>query len=148
MAFKGVLVSISGILGRFSNSGILGHFWAPLPAAPSRQLLFGVPDPIFQPDLDREADWDERWEDETVCAICFTGPRDAVLLECGHGGICYACAKRCLRKKARECPYHKKDKRRRYYTSQPRHTQDGIRRHTMREDAPVSIDAEREIVRW
>ena len=43
-------------------------------------------------------------EEEDVCAICFTGPRDAVLLECGHGGICYTCAKRCLRKKGRECP--------------------------------------------
>ena len=47
---------------------------------------------------------DEDDEDEDLCAICFTGPRDAVLLECGHGGICYACAKRCLRKKGRECP--------------------------------------------
>ena len=34
---------------------------------------------------------------------CF-GLRDAVLLECGHGGICYTCARRCLRKKGRECP--------------------------------------------
>ena len=42
--------------------------------------------------------------DDDVCAICFTGPRDAVLLECGHGGICFACAKRCMRKKGRECP--------------------------------------------
>ena len=47
---------------------------------------------------------DDEDEDEDLCAICFTGPRDAVLLECGHGGICYACAKRCLRKKGRECP--------------------------------------------
>ena len=43
-------------------------------------------------------------DDDELCAICFTGPRDAVLLECGHGGICYTCARRCLRKKGRECP--------------------------------------------
>ena len=42
--------------------------------------------------------------EEDLCSICFTGPQDAVLLECGHGGICYDCAKRCLRKKGRECP--------------------------------------------
>ena len=49
-----------------------------------------------------------------VRMTCLLGPvgkglvrldvRDAVLLECGHGGICYACARRCLRKKGRECP--------------------------------------------
>ena len=49
-------------------------------------------------------DLDDDDEDETKCAICFSGPRDAVLLECGHGGICYTCARRCLRKKGRECP--------------------------------------------
>ena len=43
-------------------------------------------------------------EDDDKCLICFAGPRDAVLLECGHGGLCYACARRCLRKKGRECP--------------------------------------------
>lgn len=47
---------------------------------------------------------DDEDEDDDLCAICFTGPRDAVLLECGHGGICYSCARRCLRKKGRECP--------------------------------------------
>jgi len=43
-------------------------------------------------------------DDESKCLICFTEPRDAVLLECGHGGICYGCARRCLRSKRRECP--------------------------------------------
>ncbi len=43
-------------------------------------------------------------DDESKCVICFSGPRDAVLLECGHGGLCYACARRCLRKKSKECP--------------------------------------------
>eukprot|EP00965_Chrysotila_dentata_P156506 5171358-Pleurochrysis_carterae.AAC.1 len=34
------------------------------------------------------------------CWICFEGPRVAVLLECGHGGICMACAARLMRNKA------------------------------------------------
>jgi hypothetical protein len=51
-----------------------------------------------------EIDGSDDDDEDALCAICFTGPRDAVLLECGHGGICYACARRCLRKKGRECP--------------------------------------------
>ena len=47
---------------------------------------------------------DDDLDDESKCLICFTEPRDAVLLECGHGGICYVCARRCLRSKRRECP--------------------------------------------
>ena len=39
-----------------------------------------------------------------VCWICVSGPRDAVLLECGHGGICYSCAERCARKRPPLCP--------------------------------------------
>ena len=39
-----------------------------------------------------------------VCWICVSGPRDAVLLECGHGGICYGCAERCVRKRPPLCP--------------------------------------------
>lgn len=41
---------------------------------------------------------------DSLCLICFEGPRDAVLLECGHGGICYSCAWKCFKKKKRECP--------------------------------------------
>jgi len=41
---------------------------------------------------------------EDKCWICFDGPRDAVLLECGHGGMCASCAKRVLRRKGRFCP--------------------------------------------
>ena len=39
-----------------------------------------------------------------ACWICFSGPRDAVLLECGHGGICHDCAVRCARKRPPLCP--------------------------------------------
>ena len=42
--------------------------------------------------------------EEDLCSICFTGPQDAVLLECGHGGICYACAIRCGKKRPPLCP--------------------------------------------
>lgn len=38
------------------------------------------------------------------CWICFEGPREAVLLNCGHGGICYACAERCWKLRPRVCP--------------------------------------------
>tara|TARA_B110001452_G_scaffold36138_1_gene27718 strand:+ start:266 stop:523 length:258 start_codon:yes stop_codon:yes gene_type:complete len=41
---------------------------------------------------------------DSLCWICFEGPRDAVLLECGHGGICHSCAQRVFRKKNRLCP--------------------------------------------
>mmetsp|Transcript_319 Transcript_319/g.836 ORF Transcript_319/g.836 Transcript_319/m.836 type:complete len:540 (+) Transcript_319:450-2069(+) len=38
------------------------------------------------------------------CWICCQGERNAVLLECGHGGICYDCATRCARKRPPLCP--------------------------------------------
>ncbi|EOD14743.1 hypothetical protein EMIHUDRAFT_197284 [Emiliania huxleyi CCMP1516] len=41
---------------------------------------------------------------EDRCWICYEGPRDAVLLECGHGGICVACARRVFKKRGRLCP--------------------------------------------
>lgn len=40
---------------------------------------------------------------EQTCSICYEGPRDAVLLECGHGGICCTCALTALRKRP-GCP--------------------------------------------
>lgn len=30
-----------------------------------------------------------------TCWICLAGPREAVFLECGHGGVCYPCAEKC-----------------------------------------------------
>lgn len=38
------------------------------------------------------------------CWICCQGPREAVLLECGHGGICFSCAERCARTRPPLCP--------------------------------------------
>ena len=31
-------------------------------------------------------------EEEGLCSICFSEPASTVLLDCGHGGICLACA--------------------------------------------------------
>ena len=54
---------------------------------------------------DALADDEERGDaSDSLCWICFEGQRDAVLLECGHGGICFACAQRCFKKKGRICP--------------------------------------------
>ena len=38
-----------------------------------------------------------------ACLVCMERPPDAVLLECGHGGICAACAAR-LWERDRRCP--------------------------------------------
>ena len=32
------------------------------------------------------------------CSICCTRPRNTVILPCGHGGLCDACATRCERR--------------------------------------------------
>ena len=34
----------------------------------------------------------EEGEEET-CFVCLDGQREAILLECGHGGLCVQCAK-------------------------------------------------------
>jgi len=41
-------------------------------------------------------------EEETLCYLCFEGLPNAVLLNCGHGGICYECAVALIKKK-NEC---------------------------------------------
>ena len=46
----------------------------------------------------------EEARESSVCWVCYEGPREAVLMECGHGGVCYSCAKRIFRKKGRLCP--------------------------------------------
>jgi len=43
--------------------------------------------------------------DSDVCWICESGPREAVFLECGHGGVCYVCAEKCWSSQRRHgCP--------------------------------------------
>ena len=43
-------------------------------------------------------------EEDGDCQICMSNAADAVLLECGHGGLCYACAVRLLKGTTRACP--------------------------------------------
>ncbi|KAJ1632853.1 hypothetical protein T492DRAFT_904705 [Pavlovales sp. CCMP2436] len=67
------------------------------------------PDPAPEPAPAPAADAASELEDdgelgESSCWICCEGPRDAVFLECGHGGLCLACARRCFKKKGRACP--------------------------------------------
>ena len=42
--------------------------------------------------------------DGSVCWICWQEPPTAVLMECGHGGLCTPCAERCWRKRPHLCP--------------------------------------------
>ena len=44
--------------------------------------------------------------DESACLACMEHPPDAVLIECGHGGLCAACAGRLWREgpSRRRCP--------------------------------------------
>ncbi len=42
-------------------------------------------------------------DEQTTCALCFDASGDAVLMECGHGGICFRCGTRLLRMKG-SCP--------------------------------------------
>ena len=51
-----------------------------------------------------EADSDDDGLGGDLCWICCQGEREAVLLECGHGGICFSCAERCARKRPPLCP--------------------------------------------
>ena len=48
----------------------------------------------------------ETEEGSSLCIICWDGAREAVLLECGHSGLCVACAQRISRSAPalRVCP--------------------------------------------
>lgn len=46
--------------------------------------------------------------DSSQCIICLDGPRDAVFLECGHGGVCHTCARKCATRDDRKCPLCRK----------------------------------------
>eukprot|EP00826_Nyctotherus_ovalis_P005198 TRINITY_DN11166_c0_g1_i7.p2 TRINITY_DN11166_c0_g1~~TRINITY_DN11166_c0_g1_i7.p2 ORF type:complete len:190 (+),score=30.11 TRINITY_DN11166_c0_g1_i7:1337-1906(+) len=45
--------------------------------------------------------------DRPNCALCFDKATDAVLMECGHGGICFCCARKLLRLH-KSCPLCRK----------------------------------------
>ena len=55
---------------------------------------------IVKPNLDNTSDIKSELPN---CNLCFDLSPDAVLLECGHGGICFRCAKKLLKFK-KNCP--------------------------------------------
>ena len=59
---------------------------------------FSEPEVLISSDLAAAAR-----EDNMSCIVCWAGRRDSVLLECGHGGVCVACAG-VLWRQGRRCP--------------------------------------------
>ena len=54
---------------------------------------------------DRRGKWEDSekdYNDDQACMICFDDFPDAVIMNCGHGGICYKCALESW-KKSKEC---------------------------------------------
>lgn len=43
------------------------------------------------------------------CCICFDSKPDAVIMECGHGGICYECGKHLLATEPNVCHLCRED---------------------------------------
>lgn len=43
------------------------------------------------------------------CCICFDSKPDAVIMECGHGGICYECGKHLLASEPHVCHLCRED---------------------------------------
>ena len=41
--------------------------------------------------------------DDNICSLCLTNPADAVILPCGHTGICFECASKWIRE-TNSCP--------------------------------------------
>lgn len=52
----------------------------------------------------KEGDDLEMQRRANTCYVCFTEDHDAVLLECGHGGVCFACARSLATRHPRTCP--------------------------------------------
>ncbi|KAL6760220.1 hypothetical protein V8C86DRAFT_1776736, partial [Haematococcus lacustris] len=46
----------------------------------------------------------EEGVDDGLCVICYDKPSSCVLLDCGHGGFCKACAYRIFVRPPNECP--------------------------------------------
>mmetsp|Transcript_10214 Transcript_10214/g.27785 ORF Transcript_10214/g.27785 Transcript_10214/m.27785 type:complete len:925 (+) Transcript_10214:80-2854(+) len=79
---------------------------APPPAPLAQDVDGGEASPGPPPSTQgvREGGDDSEAVLDAMCWICCEGPRDAVFLECGHGGVCIECAQRCFKKKGRLCP--------------------------------------------
>lgn len=48
---------------------------------------------------DREIPQKQDSQSQTTCLICFDKDADAVIMDCGHGGICYGCCVELFKKK-------------------------------------------------
>jgi len=63
--------------------------------------------PSSSPVHNRSSDWRDRDEkeegDAKPCYICMSSQANGVLMECGHGGLCYACGLE-LARKGQTCP--------------------------------------------
>lgn len=46
---------------------------------------------------------DKEFLDKAGCCICFINLANAVIMNCGHGGICYECGKSILESNVRLC---------------------------------------------
>ena len=56
-----------------------------------------------QSEEDRQVVPQEEFEQGKSCFVCLDSAPNAILLECGHGGLCVACAER-LWQRGRRCP--------------------------------------------
>ena len=45
----------------------------------------------------------KEFREKNSCCICFDNLADAVIMNCGHGGICYECGKSILESDLRLC---------------------------------------------
>mmetsp|Transcript_1234 Transcript_1234/g.1625 ORF Transcript_1234/g.1625 Transcript_1234/m.1625 type:complete len:377 (+) Transcript_1234:68-1198(+) len=57
--------------------------------------------PSFSEDLEQGEDSPTN---SSLCYICYVAPRDAVLMECGHAGVCFSCAQKLAVRHPRSCP--------------------------------------------
>jgi len=46
---------------------------------------------------------DKEYREKASCCICFENLANAVIMRCGHGGICYECGKGILASNMRQC---------------------------------------------
>ncbi|KAJ8599228.1 hypothetical protein CTAYLR_006384 [Chrysophaeum taylorii] len=47
---------------------------------------------------------DDSTVDPKLCYVCCVEKRDAVIMECGHGGVCFSCGKNLAARHPRSCP--------------------------------------------
>jgi len=77
------------------------HKVAPAPEHPEKP--HEAPAPAFpDEELSVASSIDET--DKSLCYVCCLEKKDAVIMECGHGGICFECGKSLATRHPRTCP--------------------------------------------